>query len=170
MSRRPRNVLFLCTGNSARSVLAEALLRHWGGGRFVAFSAGSRPKGQVNPLALELLRGRGLSTDDLSSKSWDEFAGPEAPVMDIVVTVCDSAAGEACPLWPGAPVTVHWGIDDPAAATGTLKARRAAFRAAYRDVEARVRRLAELPFEWLDATTLEARLAEIGRAEPEAGS
>lgn len=159
---RPFNILVLCTGNSARSILAEAILDREGGGRIRAYSAGSHPKGEPNPLALELLAGLGYDARALRSKSWDEFTGPDAPRMDIILTVCDSAAGEACPYWPGHPVTAHWGLADPAAIEGTREARRAAFEVAYQDLAARVRALVALPFETLDAPSLKARLADIG--------
>ena len=121
MTGRPFNVLILCTGNSARSILGEALVEHWGQGRFRGFSAGSHPKGSVHPLALELLKREGLPTDGMRSKSWDEFAAAGAPPLDFIFTVCDNAAGEACPVWPGHPMTVHWGIDDPAAVEGSAE-------------------------------------------------
>ena len=130
MTAQPFNVLFLCTGNSARSILAESVLRKEGVGRFAAFSAGSHPNGQVNPLAIEVLRDEGYLTDGLRSKSWDEFAVPGAPKMDFVFTVCDQAAGESCPAWPGQPMTGHWGIEDPAAVAGSEMWRRAAFERA----------------------------------------
>jgi arsenate reductase len=136
-----RRVLFLCTGNSARSILAESLLNQRGGGRFVAFSAGSRPRGEVHPLALELLRDMKLPTAGLRSKSWDEFAVPGAPAIDIVVSVCDAAAQEPCPVWPGEPVRLHWSIADPAAVQGDLETRREAFRRGYADIDRRVRQL-----------------------------
>ena len=138
-------VLFLCTGNSARSVLAEALLNHWGRGRFQAFSAGSHPKGAVHPLALAELSGAGLSTAGLRSKSWDEFARPGAPLLRLVITVCDQAAAEACPLWPAAPLTSHWGLADPADPELSEAERPAAFRTAYRVLEQRIHRLVSLP-------------------------
>jgi arsenate reductase len=134
-----RNVLFLCTGNSARSIIAEALLNHVSAGRFRAFSAGSHPKGQVHPLALELLRRMQLPTSGLRSKSWDEFAATDAPRMDFVFTVCDNAANEVCPIWPGQPITAHWSIADPAAVEGTQEERERAFDLAYRDLDARIR-------------------------------
>lgn len=133
------NVLFLCTGNSARSILAEVLLSHWGKGRFKGYSAGSFPKGAVHPLAIELLEETGMDTAGLRSKSWDEFAQPSAPKMDFIITVCDQAAGEMCPVWPGHPVTAHWGLPDPAAATGTPAQQKAAFRAAFLVIEARIK-------------------------------
>jgi len=159
------NVLFLCTGNSARSLMAESILRKDGGGRFRAFSAGSTPKGVVNPLTLATLRSLDYPTDGLRSKSWDEFAVPDAPVMDFVFTVCDAAAGEACPIWPGQPMTAHWGIDDPAAVTGTDIEKEAAFARAFRYLKNRIAAFAALPIRSLDTMTLGARLHEIGRGE-----
>jgi arsenate reductase (thioredoxin) len=140
-----RRVLFLCTGNSARSIMAEALLNRLGQGRFRAFSAGSQPRGTVHPQALAQLRREGMPTDGLRSKSWDEFAGPGAPPMDLVVTVCDRAAAESCPFWPGAPARAHWGVDDPAAVEGPPEAQARAFERAYRDLEQRIRRLVDAP-------------------------
>jgi|SRR5687767_13227737 len=134
-------VLFLCTGNSARSILAEAYLNHAGKGRFRAYSAGSRPAGKVNPLALELLAQKGIDTAGARSKSWDEFAAADAPRMDMIFTVCDNAAGEACPVWPGKPVTAHWGVDDPAAETGPDEQKRKAFQRAFAELSARIDRL-----------------------------
>src|SRR5688572_1694651 len=153
-------ILFLCTGNSARSILAEALVNARGAGRFEAVSAGSHPKGAVHPEALALLRRKGLPTGGLRSKSWDEFAVPGAAPMDVVITVCDRAAAEECPYWPGAPVTAHWGLDDPAAAAPADQP--AAFERTYAELESRVRRLLTLPMESLDGATLRARLSEIG--------
>ncbi len=165
MPDRPATVLFLCTGNSARSILAEAVLNDpaVGHGRFRAVSAGSHPRGTVNPHALDLLREVGLPTAGLRSKSWDEFGGPEAPRLDFVFTMCDEAAGETCPIWPGHPATAHWGLADPAAAAGDA-AQKQAFRDAYAIIRRRVARFAELPLETLDAADLRARLAEIGRS------
>ncbi len=167
---RTHNVLFLCTGNSARSIMAEALLNRDGAGRFRAFSAGSRPKGRVHPMALRVLAEFGLPTEDLRSKSWDEFAGESAPRMDIVITVCDNAAGETCPFWPGAPVAAHWGLDDPAAVEGA--GQRAAFLHAFGQIQARLTLLLALPIDRLDTQGLRTRLSEIGHlsdAEPHAG-
>ncbi|HEY7511981.1 MAG TPA: arsenate reductase ArsC [Vicinamibacteria bacterium] len=161
MTAAVRRVLFLCTGNSARSIMAEALLNHLGGGRWRAASAGSHPKGTVHPQALALLRGKGLPVDGLRSKSWDEFAGPAAEPVDVVITVCDRAAAEECPYWPGAPVRAHWGVDDPAAAPPVEQPR--AFERAYAELESRVRRLVALPVESLDGPALRERLAAIGR-------
>ena len=158
------NVLFLCTGNSARSILAESLLNSLGAGRFHAFSAGSYPKGRVHPLALELLAARGLPTAGLRSKSWDEYAASGAPPMDLIFTVCDNAAGEVCPVWPGKSVSAHWGIPDPAAVEGTQDERRQAFRAALQSLEVRISRLAALPIASLGVQELKAALQEIGRA------
>lgn len=161
MTDRTYNVLFLCTGNSARSILAEALLKRWGQGRFNAFSAGSHPKGSVHPLALELLQKQGLPTEGLRSKAWDEFAAPGAPRLDFVFTVCDRAAAEVCPVWPGQPMTAHWGVEDPAAVTGDAAQR--AFRHAYHALEARIRLFVSLPIAKLEGMKLKQRLEEIGR-------
>jgi len=160
---RITNVLFLCTGNSARSILAEAFLNQEGKGRFRAFSAGSFPKGAVNPVALALLRQLGYPTDGLRSKSWDEFALPGAPQMDFVFTVCDQAAGEVCPVWLGQPVSAHWGIPDPAAVEGTDAEKMQAFREALRMLSNRIGVFIELPFDKLDRIKLKTRLDDIGR-------
>lgn len=165
MSLRPLNVLFLCTGNSARSIIAESLLNHRGHGRLAGYSAGSFPKGEVHPLALELLGSMKLPTVGLRSKSWDEFSKPGAPRMDFVFTVCDNAAGEVCPVWPGQPMTAHWGIADPAAATGPEKERRAAFRTAFSELDSRIKLFASLPIQALDRTKLQERLNAIGRGK-----
>jgi arsenate reductase len=161
---KPYNVLFVCTGNSARSILAEALIRHWGKDRFRGFSAGSFPKGSVHPLALELLERLHLPTGGLRSKRWDEFARSGAPVMDFVFTVCDQAAGEVCPVWPGNPVTAHWGVPDPAAVEGTDEQRRQAFRNAHRQLESRIKLFVALPIEKLDRMSLQRRADEIGKS------
>jgi arsenate reductase len=163
---RPRDVLFLCTGNSARSILAEALLRAIGGARFRAFSAGSHPAGRVNPQALEWLRVNRVPVDGLRSKSWSEFAGAGAPELDFIVTVCDNAAGETCPVWPGRPANAHWGVRDPAAVEGSDADKRAAFDAAGRVLAHRIRLFAQLPLAHLDAQELARRLADIGRSLP----
>ena len=157
------NVLFLCTGNSARSILAEALLNAAGKGRFHAYSAGSFPTGRVNPLALELLGRNGHPIEGLRSKSWDEFAKPGAPPFDFVFTVCDAAAKEYCPVWPGKPVTAHWGVADPAAVQGTDEEKRRAFRDTYATLQRRVSLLANLPLGTLDRASLQRQLADIGR-------
>jgi arsenate reductase len=162
---KPCRVLFLCTGNSARSILAESLLDRLGGGRFEAHSAGSHPRGEAHPGALALLRERGCDASRLRSKSWDEYARPGAPELDLVVTVCASAAGEACPVWRGRPATAHWGIEDPAAAEGTEEQRREVFRATHRELERRIRRLVALPAHDLDRARLEALVREIGERE-----
>jgi arsenate reductase len=159
----PFNVLFLCTGNSARSILAESLMRHWGGDRFRAFSAGSFPKGEVHPLAVELLNSLRLPTEGLRSKSWDEFAEPGAPKLDFVFTVCDQAANEPCPIWPGQPVTAHWGVPDPAAVEGSELARHQAFRDAFKVLENRIKVFASLRMEALDRLALGREVARIGR-------
>ena len=164
MADRPYNVLFLCTGNSARSILAESVLNHRGGGRFRAHSAGSHPAGRVNPHAIALLRQLGLPIDDLRSKSWDEFAAPGAPPLDFVFTVCDNAAGELCPVWPGQPVTAHWGLPDPAAVEGSDDDKAKAFRDTYVALERRISLFNSLPIAGLDQLTLSRRVAEIGRA------
>ena len=164
MNERQYNVLVLCTGNSARSILGEALFNTLGKGRFKAFSAGSKPAGRVNPGAIELLQEKGISTEGLRSKSWDEFAAPGAPEVDFIFTVCDNAAGEACPIWPGKPATAHWGIPDPAYVESD-EARRAAFRKAYDQLARRIRLLMALPIEKLDKLALKEKLAEIGRLE-----
>lgn len=161
MRDRTYNVLILCTGNSARSILGEVLVNHLGGGRFVGFSAGSHPKGEVHPDALELIRSLGWSTQGLRSKSWDEFAVPGAPAMDFVITVCDNAAGESCPVWLGQPMRAHWGVPDPAA-VGDAGRRKQAFREAFDVLSARIRALTTLYPERLDTAALQARLHEIG--------
>lgn len=168
MSNRPFNVLFLCTGNSARSILAEQLLNHWGAGKFRGFSAGSHPKGQVHPVALELLRDMNLPIEGLRSKSWDELATPDAPAMDFVFTVCDNAAGETCPCWPGQPITAHWGIEDPAAVEGSHAEKLRAFKKAYDELERRIRAFTALPVGTMDRSSLKVRLAAIGQLAPEA--
>jgi arsenate reductase len=169
MADRTYHVLFLCTGNSARSILAEALINHWGKGRFVGYSAGSRPVGRVNPVALELLKHMQLPTDGLRSKSWDEFAVPGAPQLDFVFTVCDNAAGEQCPFWPGQPMTAHWGVEDPAAVEGTDTEKWLAFRKAFRELENRIRIFVNLKISALDRLSLQNRLEEIGRTRIEGG-
>jgi arsenate reductase len=165
MADRPYNVLFLCTGNTARSVLAEGILRKDGAGRFNAFSAGSQPKGTVNPFALKVLDSLGYPTDGFRSKSWDEFAGPDAPVMDFIFTVCDSAAGEACPVWLGHPATAHWGIEDPAAVEGTDTEEERAFVQAAKYLKNRISAFLALPMASLDQVALTHHLREIGRLE-----
>ncbi|HVY59336.1 MAG TPA: arsenate reductase ArsC [Xanthobacteraceae bacterium] len=165
MADRIYNVLFLCTGNSARSILAESILAKDGGGRFRAFSAGSQPKGTVNPFALKVLRSFGYPIEGFRSKSWAEFATPDAPVMDFVFTVCDAAAGEACPVWPGQPVTAHWGIEDPAAVEGTDIQKEAAFVTAFRYLRNRISAFTALPIGSLDNVALRTKLTEIGRSE-----
>jgi arsenate reductase len=165
MVERPYNVLFLCTGNSARSILAESILRKEGGGRFQAFSAGSHPKGTVHPLALKVLADLDYPIDGARSKSWAEFATPDAPAMDFVFTVCDQAAGEVCPIWPGQPMTAPWGIDDPAAVEGTPMFREAAFVTAFRLLKNRITVFTSLPLASIDRLALGTRLREIGRGE-----
>lgn len=165
MSERPYNVLFLCTGNSARSILAESLLNHWGHGKFRAFSAGSFPKGQVHPIAVDLLKRMNLPAENFRSKSWDEFAAPGAPPIDFIFTVCDNAAGEVCPIWPGKPMTAHWGIADPAAVEGTDIEKAAAFSKAFKEIESRVKLFTSLPFGMLDNMTLQSKLRDIGKSD-----
>ncbi len=162
MADRVYNVLFLCTGNSARSIIGEAMLNKLGEGRFRAYSAGSQPKGAVNPLTVEVLQETEFSIDGLSSKSWSVFAEPGAPAMDFVFTVCDDAAGEACPVWPGHPITAHWGIEDPAAATGTAIERKAAFVKAQRYLMNRITAFTALPIASLDRMALSLRVRDIG--------
>ena len=162
--KRPFNVLFLCTGNSARSILAEAILNKIGHGRFRALSAGSHPKGAVNPAAIKLLAGMGYPTAELRSKSWDEFSGPNATPLDFVFTVCDDAAGEVCPIWPGQPMTAHWGLPDPAAVTGSDAQIALAFAEAYRVLNNRISLFASLPLASLSRLSLQDRLDEIGQA------
>jgi arsenate reductase (thioredoxin) len=159
------NVLFLCTGNTARSILSEAILNKDGNGRFRGYSAGSQPKGMVNPIALRLLQRLEYSTAGLRSKSWEEFAKPGAPVMDFVFTVCDNAAGEACPVWPGRPMTAHWGIEDPAAVEGSDAEREAAFIEAHRLLKNRIDAFISLPLKSIDALALGPKLREIGRMD-----
>jgi len=161
---RPFNVLFLCTGNSARSIMSEAMMNAMGAPRFRAYSAGSHPTGKVSPFALELLRKNGLATEGLRSKSWDEFARPGAPELDFIFTVCDSAAGEACPLWPGKPVTAHWGVEDPAAVDGDDETRRKAFFRAFNRLQHRIQLFLSLPLAKLDRGALTQQLREIGRS------
>ena len=165
MSERLLNVLFLCTGNSARSILAEQLINHWGRGKFRGFSAGSHPKGQVHPIALELLGHMKLPTESLRSKSWDEFAAAGAPPLDFVFTVCDNAADEVCPVWPGQPMTAHWGVPDPAEAKGTPAEIALAFKDAYRMLNQRIGIFTALPIRSLDRLNLQKRLREIGNVK-----
>ena len=165
VTERLFNVLFLCTGNSARSIFAEAILRANGRGRFNAYSAGSHPNGQINPLTLQILTANNLSTEGLRSKSWDEFAAPGAPEMDFVFTVCDAAAGETCPIWPGQPITAHWGIEDPVSFEGTNLQKEAAFQQAFRYMGNRVNAFLALPMQGLDKMALELKLKKIGQLE-----
>lgn len=165
MTDRIFNVLFLCTGNSARSVIAESILRQDGAGRFRAFSAGSHPNGTVNPFALKVLRASGYPAKGFRSKSWDEFATPDAPKMDFVFTVCDDAAGETCPVWPGRPMTAHWGIEDPAAVEGSDVDKERAFNTAFRYMHNRIRSFIALPLASLDKMALTRRLREIGQMD-----
>jgi arsenate reductase len=157
------NVLFLCTGNSARSILGEVLINHWGKGRFHGFSAGSHPKGQVHPLAVDVLRRYHLPTDGLRSKSWEEFSAPGAPPLHFVFTVCDNAAREVCPVWPGQPMTAHWGIEDPAAVEGSDEVKARAFQKAFREMDARIKIFTSLRLELLDRMALQRHLDDIGK-------
>ena len=163
MADQPFNVLFLCTGNSARSIMAEAILNRLGAGKFRAYSAGSHPRGRVHPEALRLLQSLGYDTSGFRSKSWGEFTAPETPDFDFVFTVCDNAAAEACPLWPGQPMTAHWGVPDPAEATGTPAEIALAFKDSYRMLHQRIGILTALPLRSLDQLTLHKKLKEIGR-------
>ena len=162
MPEAPRNVLFLCTGNSARSIIAESTLNAMAKGRMRAYSAGSHPGGTVSPLVLEFLRERGIATKGARSKSWEEFARPDAPVMDFVITVCDNAKGEVCPIWPGHPVSAHWGVDDPAAYMGDPAKARQVVEEAYRILRSRIAELLALPLESMEAAAVRDRLREIG--------
>lgn len=162
MNDKIYNVLFICTGNSARSILAEAIITQLGQGRFRGFSAGSHPRGEVNPLALELLQSHRHDVSALRSKSWDEFAAPEAPKMDFIFTVCDNAAGEACPVWPGQPLTAHWGFADPSHAVGDEEARRKAFSRTYMEIANRIRLFLSLPLEKIDRMSLQHELRKLG--------
>ena len=163
MYSRVYNVLFLCTGNSARSIMAEALLNKAGGGYFRGYSAGSHPVGTVNPLTLDLLQRNNFPVDGLRSKSWDEFARPDAPAMDFVLTVCDQAAGEVCPIWPGQPMTAHWGVEDPVALKGTDEERQKAFSSVFRALHTRIGLLVSLPIEKLDKLSLQKELDSIAK-------
>jgi arsenate reductase len=163
MNDRPFNVLFLCTGNSARSILAESLINYWGRGKFVGFSAGSSPKGAVHPIALELLKQMKMPAEGMRSKNWNEFAKPGAPNLDFVFTVCDNAAGEMCPIWPGQPMTAHWGVTDPAAVLGSETDKWLAFRNTFRELESRIKIFTSLPIRSLDRVKLQQTLHDIGR-------
>jgi protein-tyrosine-phosphatase len=163
MSERSFNVLFLCTGNSARSILAESLVNHWGRGKFAGYSAGSSPKGTVHPIALELLRHMKMPVDGMRSKSWNEFAKPGAPMLDFVFTVCDNAAGEMCPVWPGQPMTAHWGVADPASVEGSDTEKWLAFRNTFRELESRIKIFTSLPIRSLDRVKLQQTLHDIGK-------
>ena len=163
---RTFNVLFLCTGNSARSILAEVILNQLGNGRFLGYSAGSMPAGRVNPFALQYLRAQGLPIEGLRSKSWDEYAQADAPAMDFVITVCDNAAGEVCPVWPGKPITAHWGVPDPAAVEGSDEAKRAAFRHAFQTLRHRIGLFTSLPVSRLERAALSRETKAIGEAAP----
>ena len=163
-SNRLYNVLFLCTGNSARSIMAECALNRWGAGRFRAFSAGSHPLGHIHPLTLELLEELKYSTAGLRSKGWEEFAAPDSPPLDFVFTVCDKAAGEACPVWPGQPMTAHWGVEDPAGFEGSREEQRRLFYRVYLGLDNRIKQFTSLPLNSIDSMALQHRLDEIGRA------
>lgn len=168
MADHPYNVLFLCTGNSARSIFAEALINQWGRGKFKGFSAGSHPRGEIHPIALQLLRQMRLPTEGMRSKSWDEFARPGAPPLDFVFTVCDRAAGEVCPVWPGQPMTAHWGVEDPAAVEGSETAQWVAFREVFRVLDTRIKIFTSLAVASLDRIRLQRKLDEIGKARDSA--
>lgn len=168
MTKRIYNVLILCTGNSARSIMAEALINTMGQGRFRAYSAGSHPTGKVNPFAVEKVESVNYPTESLRSKSWDEYATPDAPKMDFIITVCDNAAGEMCPVWPGQPISAHWRFEDPAAVEGTDAEKRRAFEQTFRHMMNRVRLFVNLPLKMLDQTAIKRELANIGKTEQEA--
>lgn len=168
MTERIYNVLILCTGNSARSIMAEALINTMGQGRFRAYSAGSHPTGKVNPFAVEKVESVNYPTESLRSKSWDEYATPDAPKMDFIITVCDNAAGEMCPVWPGQPISAYWGFEDPAAVEGTDAEKRRAFEQTFRHMMNRVRLFVNLPLKMLDQTAIKRELANIGKTEQEA--
>ncbi|MEK7697794.1 MAG: arsenate reductase ArsC [Pseudomonadota bacterium] len=165
MNDKTYNILFLCTGNSARSIMAEALMSHLSRGRFRAYSAGSHPTGEIHPFTLDLLRRKGFAVDALRSKNWDEFARPEAPAMDFVITVCDRAAGEVCPVWPGQPLTAHWGFEDPAASTTPDNVKRKVFEKVFIEIARRIELLLALPLEKLDRLALEKKVREIGHEQ-----
>ncbi|RZI42540.1 arsenate reductase ArsC [Herbaspirillum sp. HC18] len=165
MTEKTYNVLFLCTGNSARSIMAEALVTTMGKGRFRGFSAGSHPGGKVNPFAIEQVKATGYSVDNLRSKSWDEFAGMDAPQMDFIITVCDNAAGEVCPVWPGHPVSAHWGFEDPAAAEGTDEEKRAVFSKVFKQIMSRMNTFVNLPVNMLDKNAIRAEMQKIGETK-----
>ena len=165
MTERIYNVLVLCTGNSARSIMAEALINTMGQGRFRAYSAGSHPNGKVNPFAIEKVKSVNYPTESLRSKNWDEFAQADAPQMDFIITVCDNAAGEVCPVWPGQPISAHWGFEDPAAVEGTDDEKRRAFDIAFRQIMSRVRLFVNLPLKMLDQTAIKRELVNIGKTE-----
>ncbi|HEY0847955.1 MAG TPA: arsenate reductase ArsC [Noviherbaspirillum sp.] len=165
MTDKVYNVLFLCTGNSARSIMAEALVTTMGKGRFRGFSAGSHPGGKVNPFAVEQIKPTGYPIDNLRSKSWDEFAGPDAPQMDFIITVCDNAAGEVCPVWPGHPVSAHWGFEDPAAVEGADEEKRAAFNKIYKQIMSRMNTFVNLPVHMLDKNAIRAEMRKIGETK-----
>jgi arsenate reductase len=170
MAEKIYNVLFLCTGNSARSIMAECAMNRWGQGRFKAYSAGSHPTGRVNPYALKLLQNLNFQTEGLRSKSWEEFTAPEAPELDFVFTVCDSAAAEVCPVWPGQPMSAHWGVEDPAAFVGSEEKIMREFRRVYGYLDNRIKIFVALPMASLDRLTLQKRLEAIGREMPPADS
>lgn len=165
MTDKVYNVLFLCTGNSARSIMAEALVTTMGKGRFRGFSAGSHPGGTVNPFAIEQVKTTGYPVDDLRSKSWDEFAAPDAPQMDFIITVCDNAAGETCPYWPGHPLSAHWGFEDPAAATGSDEEKRAVFHKVFRQIMARMNTFVSLPLHMLEKNAIQHEIRAIGETK-----
>ena len=162
MTQKTYNVLFLCTGNSARSIMAEALVTSMGKGRFRGFSAGSQPGGKVNPFAIEQVKATGYPVDNLRSKSWDEFAAPDAPQMDFIITVCDNAAGEVCPVWPGHPVSAHWGFEDPAAVEGSDEEKRAAFSKIFKQIVSRMNTFVNLPVDMLDKNAIRSEMQKIG--------